>query len=326
MDRLGALRRSGEDDPDFGRTPTGRGLPERSRLHTAEPTTDGPRRSPEVDATNPVFTPPFLGSKVVKGVALDEIVSYVNETALFRNQWQFRPISTVDGAGKQTVESDAEFKDRVRPILREQLALAKEENLLVPQVVYGYFPVNADGNELVVWTDEDRRHERMRFSYPRQAASPHLCIADFFRPIESGEKDYASFHIVTMGARVSEETAVLFTENRYQQYLLLHGLGVEMTEALAEYWHQRIRSEWGFPDENGTTLTGLFRQGFRGGRYSWGYPACPDLEDNAKVAELLEAGRLGIKVSEDTGWQYQPEQTTSAIICHHPQAKYFVAR
>ena len=129
-----------------------------------------------------------------------------------------------------------------------------------------------------------------------------------------------------MGAEVSEETARLFAENRYQDYLLLHGLGVELAEALAEYWHARIRAEWGFGDEDGSGLLGLFRQEFRGGRYSWGYPACPDLEDNAQVAELLDAHRIGVNCSEDTSWQYQPEQTTSAIICHHPQAKYFVAR
>ncbi len=129
-----------------------------------------------------------------------------------------------------------------------------------------------------------------------------------------------------MGQRVSDLTARLFAENKYQEYLLAHGLGVEMAEALAEYWHHRIREEWGFADEDGPTLTGLFRQQYRGGRYSWGYPACPDLEDNEKVAELLDAGRIGIEVSAETGFQYQPEQTTSAIILHHPKAKYFVAR
>jgi 5-methyltetrahydrofolate--homocysteine methyltransferase len=129
-----------------------------------------------------------------------------------------------------------------------------------------------------------------------------------------------------MGGAVSEATAKLFAENRYQDYLMQHGLGVEMAEALAELWHRRIRTEWGFVDQDGPTIGGLFRQQYRGGRYSWGYPACPDLEDNATVARLLGADRLGIEVGEDTGWQYQPEQTTSAIVCHHPQAKYFVAR
>ena len=213
-------------------------------------------------------------------------------------------------------------------MFRVHLAAAKASGVLVPQVVYGYFPVNADGNDLVVWTSEERTEERARFPFPRQRQSPFLCISDFFRPWDSGagEADFAAFHIVTMGGKVSEATAELFADNRYQEYLLLHGLGVEMAEALAEYWHHRIRTEWGFVDEDGPTVGGLFRQQYRGGRYSWGYPACPDLEDNATVAQLLGAERLGIEVSEETGWQYQPEQTTSAIICHHPRAKYFVAR
>ncbi len=315
LDKLMEIKRSGVDDPEFGRTPSGRVLPERTK--TERPAVDLPKRSPEVAVDNHVFTPPFLGSKVVKGIGIDEIAAYINETALFRNQWQFRP---------EAGESDDDFKARIRPILREQLATAKATGVLVPQVVYGYFPVNADGNDLVVWTDESRTKERARFHYPRQNEEPFLCIADFFRSIESGEADYAAFHIVTMGQAVSDRAAELFAANKYQDYLVLHGLGVEMAEALAEYWHHRIRTEWGFVEEDGPSLHGLFRQQYRGGRYSWGYPACPDLEDNATVAELLEAGRLGIVVNEETGWQYQPEQTTSAIICHHPRAKYFVAR
>jgi 5-methyltetrahydrofolate--homocysteine methyltransferase len=320
LDRLMEAKRSGADDPDFGRVPTGRTLPSRSAAPAAAPAL--PRRSPTVATDNRVFVPPFLGSRVVKGISLDDIAVYVNETALFRNQWQYRPEHHADGR----VETDDEFKARIRPVLREQLAAAKASGVLVPQVVYGYFAVNGDGDELVVWSDESRSSELARFRYPRQHAEPHLCIADFFRPIDSGEIDYAAFHIVTMGARVSEETARLFAAHEYQQYLVLHGLGVEMAEALAEHWHRRIREEWGFADEDGPTIGGLFRQQYRGGRYSWGYPACPDLEDNATVARLLEAGRLGVEVGEETGWQYQPEQTTSAIICHHPQAKYFVAR
>jgi 5-methyltetrahydrofolate--homocysteine methyltransferase len=315
MDRLMDLRRSGVDDPEFGRVPTGRILPKRS--DEDEDVGPAPARSPEVTVDNPVFVPPFLGSRLVKGIALDDIADYVNETALFRNQWQFRP---------EAGEHDDEFKARIRPTLRQQLAAAKASGVLVPQVVYGFFPVNGEGNELVVWTDDTRARERGRFRFPRQKVAPWLCIADFFRPVESGEADYAAFHIVTMGGAVSEATARLFAENRYQEYLLLHGLGVEMAEALAELWHRRIREEWGFAAEDGPTLVGLFRQQYRGGRYSWGYPACPELEDNATVADLLGADRLGIEVSEETGWQYQPEQTTSAIICHHPRAKYFVAR
>ncbi|MDX1468595.1 MAG: methionine synthase [Acidimicrobiia bacterium] len=288
--------------------------PPRTRTQGAEGV---PTRSPSVVSDNRVFRPPFIGSRVVKGVGLGDIVPFLNLTALYRNQWQFRP---------ESGETDGEFKERLGAKLREQLAIARGEDLLVPQVVYGYFPANGDGDELVVWEDETRKSQLARFGFPRQQEDPFYCIADFFRPIESNEMDYAAFHIVTMGSAVSERTKELFEADRYQDYLLLHGLGVEMAEALAEYWHHRIRTEWGFVDEDGPTLTGLFRQKYRGGRYSWGYPACPDLEDNSTVAELLGADRIGIEVGPDTGFQYQPEQTTSAIICHHPQAKYFVAR
>jgi 5-methyltetrahydrofolate--homocysteine methyltransferase len=337
MDRLGDIRRGGEDDPAWGREPGGRDIPARTTHQEVDDDVELPARSPEVMVDNPVFVPPFTGSQVIKGIAVDDIAAFVNPTALYRNQWQFRPETRPDG----TVETDEEFKERLRPMFREQLAAAKAEGLLVPQVVYGYFPANADGDELVIWTDETRSAERTRFAYPRQRKEPYLCIADFFRPLRAedgseGELDYAAFHIVTMGEAVSERTAELFAADKYQDYLLLHGLGVEMAEALAEYWHRRIREEWGFADEDPAgadaaapdqgALNGLFRQRYRGGRYSWGYPACPDLEDNEKVAELLGADRIGVICDEDTGFQYQPEQTTSAIICHHPRAKYFVAR
>jgi 5-methyltetrahydrofolate--homocysteine methyltransferase len=321
LDSLMRMKRTGEWDSEFGRVPTGRELPERP-VDTAVAPVVVPRRSPDVANDNALFTPPFIGSRVVKGIGIDEIAEYVNETALYRNQWQFRPERDADGVP----EPDEVFKARVRAVFREQLAGAKASGVLVPQVVYGYFPANGDGDDLVVWADESRSVEAARFRFPRQKAAPFLCIADFFRPVESSDQDYAAFHIVTMGAAVSEETARLFAADEYQRYLLLHGLGVEMAEALAECWHRRIREEWGFAGEDGPTMTGLFRQQYRGGRYSWGYPACPDLEDNATVARLLGAERLGIEVGEETGWQYQPEQTTSAIICHHPQAKYFVAR
>ncbi|MEI7623106.1 MAG: methionine synthase [Actinomycetes bacterium] len=322
MDRLGNIKRGTEpDDIDWGRVPSESTVPARSGTKVITPAEELPMRSPAVAADNEVFTPPFLGTKVIKGIAIDDIAAYINETALFRNQWQFRP-ETTDGV----TETDEEFKNRIRPILRSQLAEAKAADMLVPQIVYGYFAVNGDGDDLVVWTDATRAEELTRFHYPRQQADPFMCIADFFRPVESGEVDYAAFHIVTMGQRVSDVAAKLFEENRYQEYLLVHGLGVEMAEALAEYWHRRMREDWGFANDDGPSLAGLFRQQYRGGRYSWGYPACPDLEDNERVAKILNAGRIGIEVNEDTGFQYQPEQTTSALICHHPQAKYFVAR
>ncbi len=301
------------EDPEFGRTATRRSLPKRGQQPA--PKEAVPDRSPEVEPDNPIYRPPFLGSRMVTDIPVDEVTAYLNETALFRNQWHFRP---EDGEDNDT------FKDRIRPVLEEQLSLAQEEHLLIPQVVYGYFPVNAEDNDLIIWEDENRQREVTRFRFPRQSSEPFLCIADFHRPFAE-EVDYAAFQIVTMGHAASERTAELFTGHHYRQYLFLHGLAAEMTEALAEFWHHRIRVDWGFADEAGLALHGLFRQEYRGGRYSWGYPACPNLEDNARVAGLLDADRIGIAVGEETAWQYQPEQTTSAIICHHPRAKYFIA-
>ncbi|MDP3984616.1 MAG: vitamin B12 dependent-methionine synthase activation domain-containing protein, partial [Acidimicrobiia bacterium] len=315
MEELVTLKRSGPIPGAFGRSPQGRtAFTRKSKQHQPG---EVPDRSPQVQTDNHVFRPPFLGSRVVKGIPLDVVAGYINETALFRNQWQFRP---------ESGENDEQFKARIRALLRERFDLAKSEDLLVPQVAYGYFPASGAGNDLILWTDETCSTELTRFSFPRQREHPFLCIADFFRSVDAGEVDYASFHLVTMGTRVSEQAAELFAADRYRDYLFTHGLGVEMAEALAEYWHFRIRQEWGFAAEDGPNLYGLFRQQYRGGRYSWGYPACPDLEENAKVAELLGAERIGVVCSEQTSWQYQPEQTTSAIICHHPQAKYFLAR
>jgi 5-methyltetrahydrofolate--homocysteine methyltransferase len=314
LDRLGEIRKSDEDDPSFGREISQRKVSRRIRGDVEASPEGLPSRSPDVLQDSPLFPPPFLGSRVAKGMSIDDISEYLNLTALFRNQWGFRP---------ENGEDDPTFKVRVGATLREQIAIAKEDDLLVPQVVWGHFPVAARGNDLVVFTDDTRQSERTRFTFPRQHVTPFLCIADFFRDVESPEHDYASFMLVTMGERVSQRCQELFAENRYTDYLMLHGLGVEMAEALAEMWHKRIREELGFVNEDGPTLTGLFRQKYRGGRYSWGYPACPDLMDNAKVAKLLEADRIGVVVSE--GFQLHPEQTTDAIICHHPMAKYFVA-
>jgi 5-methyltetrahydrofolate--homocysteine methyltransferase len=332
MDRLMELKRPGEEDPEFGRKLAGRegARPRAARAaQTGEPAGgEGsgqgadparPVRAPSVAGDNRLFTPPFVGSRLERGISLDDIAGYVNETSLFRAQWGYRP-------DKTRQESDVEFKDRVRAELRVRLAAARAADVLQPAVAYGYFAVNSEGDDLIVWKDEARTSEWLRFTFPRQAVDPWLSISDFFRSSSSGDPDFAAFHVVTMGAQVSEETARLFAADRYQDYLHLHGLGVEMAEALAEFWHHRIREEWGFVQEDGPTLGGLFRQQYRGGRYSWGYEACPDLEDNAKCAELVGADRIGVEVSEETSWQFHPEQTTAAIICHHPQAKYFVVR
>jgi 5-methyltetrahydrofolate--homocysteine methyltransferase len=314
MERLVELEKTGEHDELFGREVSERRVPRRSR-DGAAPAPDGlPRRSPDVTEDNVLFEPPFLGTRVAKGMAIDEIAKYLNLTALFRNQWGYRP---------EAGEDDPAFKERVSAELRRELDTAIAGELLVPQVVYGHFPAASVGNDLVIYADEAHAEELARFTFPRQHAEPWLCIADFFRPEGVADRDHASFMLVTMGPRVSERCQELFAQDRYGDYLKLHGLGVEMAEGLAELWHRRIREELGFADEDGPSLQGLFRQQYRGGRYSWGYPACPDLADNDKVAKLLGSTRIGVTVSE--GFQLHPEQTTDAIICHHPQAKYFVA-
>jgi 5-methyltetrahydrofolate--homocysteine methyltransferase len=314
MDALMDGKRSGELPAEYGREPVGRDTPSRRQRDAAADDGDLIGRS-DVATDVPVFPAPFIGARVAKGIALDEIAAYINETALFRNQWQFRP-------DKKRSENDEEFKARIRPQLRDELSKAQAEGTLVPAVVWGYFPVNSEGNELIVWTDTDRRTERLRFAFPRQRKDRHLCIADFFRPVESGDPDYAAFHVVTMGSLATERERELFAADRYQEYLFVHGLSVEMTEALAEYWHWRIRDEWGFADEDGPTLAGLFRQQYRGSRYSWGYPACPNLDDQTKLDELLDLSRIGVKLTEE--FQLEPEQSTSAIIVPHPEAKYFI--
>lgn len=313
LDRLGEIRRGEVVDDAYGRELSEKNVQRRFREEFVQ-APDLPSRSPEAETTNPLYAPPFVGSRVAKGMSVDEISEFINLTSLFRNQWGYRP---------EEGEDDNAFKTRVSAILREQLAIAKSENLLIPQVVWGHFPAVADGQDLIIFTDDTRTTERTRFHFPRQNESPYLCIADFFRSADSPDKDYASFMLVTMGERVSERCKELFDEDRYNDYLMLHGLGVEMAEALAEMWHKRIREELQFAHEDGPNLLGLFRQQYRGGRYSWGYPACPDLSDNAKVADLLEASRIGVVVSE--GFQLHPEQSTDAIICHHPRSKYFIA-
>jgi 5-methyltetrahydrofolate--homocysteine methyltransferase len=314
MDELMDGKRNGTLSPDFGRALGGRDLPEREPAQemSAEEELAASTTRSDVATDAPVFVPPFFGPRVAKGIAIDDIATYINETALFRNQWQFRPDKTIS-------ETDTDFKDRLRPQLREELAKVQAADLLIPAVAWGYFPVNSEGNDLVVWTDDERRTERLRFQFPRQRSERHLCISDFFR---ANEPDYAAFHVATMGSRATEAERELFAADRYHEYLMLHGLSVEMTEALAEYWHRRIREEWGFAHEDGPSVQGLFRQQYRGSRYSWGYPACPNLEEQTKLDDLLDLASIGVNLSEE--FQLDPEQSTSAIIVPHPEAKYFV--
>ena len=258
--------------------------------------------------------PPFWGSRAVKGIALAEYASFLDERALFLGQWGLKPTRGQDGP---THEELAETEGR--PRLRMWLERAQTEGLLQAGVVQGYFPCVSEGNDLVVL--DEAGAERERFSFPRQRRDRRLCLADFFRPRDSGETDVVAFQLVTVGSRISEATAELFAKNAYRDYLELHGLSVQLAEALAEYWHSRVREAMGISAADPDNLDGILRVGFQGCRYSFGYPACPDLEDRAKVMRLLEPDRIGVSLSEE--FQLAPEQSTDALIAHHPEAKYF---
>jgi 5-methyltetrahydrofolate--homocysteine methyltransferase len=270
---------------------------------------------------NPIPSVPFLGDRVVRGVALAEYASYLDERATFMGQWGLRGSRGGTGPSyEELVESEG------RPRLRYWLDRIHTDSLLEAAVVYGYFPAVSEGDDLVILHHDDGRHgqERARFTFPRQRRDRHLCLSDFVRPRGGGEIDVVAFHVVTMGNRISEAANELFAKDAYREYLEIHGLSVQLTEALAEYWHARIRSEWGFDGEDSPDLDAIFRQEYRGSRYSFGYPACPDLEDQTQLMGLLRPERIGVELSEE--FQLHPEQSTSAIIMHHPEAKYFNAR
>ncbi len=313
MERLA----TGDHDEDWGRVPA---APRAARAARADADDVPPEVSTaraDVAADNPLFTPPFVGTRVVKGIALKDVAAWLNETALFRNQWRYVPGALSAEDYSELVETEA------RPALRALLDRVETEQILAPAVAYGYLRVAADGNDLVVFRPGSDA-EWVRLEFPRQPDERRLCISDFFRPRDSGEADYAGFVLVTMGRSASEETARLFAADKYREYLHLHGLSVEMAEALMEYWHARMRAEWGFGAEDAGDRATVFRQGYRGGRFSWGYPACPDLAEQAKVAVVLEPERIGVRLTQESQWE--PEQTTAAIVCHHPEAKYFVVR
>jgi 5-methyltetrahydrofolate--homocysteine methyltransferase len=262
----------------------------------------------------PIPRAPFYGSRVVENVPLDEVFAYVNEAALFKGQWQFKQ------GRKSADEYRAFVAETVRPIYDELKERAKRKELLTPRVVYGYFPCQSAGNDLIVY-EEDERTERMRFTFPRQPAGKRLCLADYFASQESGRIDTVAFHLVTMGRRASSYSQELFRGDNYADYLFFHGLSVESAEALAELWHKRIREELGIAGRDALEVTKLFHQGYQGSRFSFGYPACPNLEDQTKLFELLDPSRIDVELTEE--FQLDPEQSTSAIIVHHEEAKYF---
>ena len=270
------------------------------------------RRS-DVATDVPLPQAPFSGSRVVKGIGIPEVAKYLNRAALFKNQWNYKRKRS-----QSPEEYQAFIDDKVEPLLRSLIDRAVAEQILTPAVVYGYWPAQSEGNDLIVYPDPG---EPLRFTFPRQPRDRRLCIADFFRPVSSGEMDVVAFHVVTMGQRVADEAQKLFAADQYTDYLYLHGFGVEMAEALAEMWHRRIREELGIAGEDGPAVEDWFDSRYRGARYSFGYPACPDLEEQSKIFTLLEPGRIGVALSEE--FQLHPEQSTSAIVVHHPEARYF---
>ncbi|WP_406864169.1 methionine synthase [Streptomyces sp. HUAS MG47] len=264
-----------------------------------------PARS-DVAVDSPVPVPPFWGTRVVKGIPLKEYASWLDENALFKGQW---------GLKRELLETDG------HPRLRMWLDRLRTDNLLEAAVVHGYFPCVSKGDDLIIL--DEAGSERTRFTFPRQSRGRHLCLADFFRPEESGETDVVGLQVVTVGSRIGEATAELFAADSYRDYLELHGLSVQLAEALAEYWHARVRAELGIAAGDPAQVDGMFRTEYQGCRYSLGYPACPNLEDRAKIAELLKPERIGVHLSEE--FQLHPEQSTDAIVVHHPEAGYFNA-
>ena len=270
----------------------------------------------DVQSDNKLPNPPFYGSRIIKGIPIANYLGMLDERALFVGQWG---LQGKRGEYDQMVETEG------RPRLRSLLNEVAANGWLNAAVVYGYFPCYSEGNELVILhhEGEHKGKERVRFKFPRQSRDARLCLSDFFRSKDSGEIDTVAFHVVTMGESVSDATAELFAANKYREYLELHGLSVQLTEALAEHWHARIREELGFSVDDSKEISEILDQGYRGSRYSFGYPACPDIEQQTQLCELLEPERIGVRLSEE--FQLHPEQSTSAIIVHHPQAKYFNA-
>ncbi|MFD5437516.1 methionine synthase [Kitasatospora sp. NPDC127067] len=271
----------------------------------------------DVTVDNTVPVPPFWGDRIVKGIPFADYASWLDEDALFKGQWGLKAARTGDGPSyEELVETEG------RPRLRAWLDRLQTEGWLEAAVVYGYYPANSKGDDLIVFHEDGT--ERTRFTFPRQRRGRRLCLADFFRPEESGVRDVVGLQVVTMGNRISEAANELFAGNSYRDYLELHGLSVQLAEALAEFWHARVRYELGFSGEDPQDVKDMFALKYRGARFSLGYGACPELEDRAKIADLLRPERIGVVLSEE--FQLHPEQSTDAIVIHHPEAKYFNAR
>lgn len=284
---------------------------ERYRSDTA-PAESATRSAVRAAASIPV--PPFWGARVVDDVPLREVYRFVNEVALIRGQWQVRKGSMKEEEYRTLLDQ------KVLPELEALKSAAERERLLRPSLVYGYFPCQSEGNDLIIY-DVGGLSERCRFTFPRQTRDRHLCLADYFASSSSGVMDVVAFHLVTMGKEAAEHSAKLFASNSYRDYLYFHGLSVECAEALAELWHKKIREELGISGKDAPEIRRLFSQGYQGSRYSFGYPACPNLEDQRKLFDLLDPERIGVRLTDE--FSLVPEQSTNAIIVHHPEARYF---
>ncbi|UCH09281.1 MAG: dihydropteroate synthase, partial [Fidelibacterota bacterium] len=283
------------------------------------PKAAGPKR-PRITRRNKIEpveppTPPFWGSRVVTGIPLSAVVPYINRVALFRGQWGIKKRS------RTSAEYERLAQETLEPTLQRLIQRAQKGQLLQPMLVYGYFPCASEGDAVHVYPSPEDTKPVLTIDFPRQAEQNGRSIADFFQPATAGQKDVLAAHLVTVGPRATEEAQRLFESDDYSEYLYFHGFAVETAEALAEYWHREVRRELGIDGDDGPDIPSLFRQQYRGSRYSFGYPACPRLEDQAHIFTLLEPERIGIALTEE--WQLVPEQSTSALIVHHPAAKYF---
>jgi len=283
------------------------------RLASLAPATT--ERSSIVKDVEEIPVPPFFGVRTRRDFDLNELYRYINETALFKNQWQLKTASATDYLRL--------VGEKFRPILKELEQEVIANGWFEPKVVYGWFPAQSEGNEVIVYDPEKQSEELLRIDFPRQREGRLLSIADFFSPRSSGRMDVIGFSVVTIGSRASEVTQKLFAGGDFTKYLYLHGLSVETAEALAEYMHAVMRAELGIGGEDAADVRDLFHQKYRGSRYSFGYPACPNLEDQAKIFSLLKPEeKINVRLTE--GYHIEPEQSTNALVVHHPQAKYFV--
>ena len=306
-----ARAKQGREQDAFEASKGANGTPESGDGGTATAT----RVRSDVATDVAVPEPPFWGSRVIDEIDLDGVFPFINLTALYRGQWQLKK------GALSPKEYEAFLEDNADPVLERLKGRARNEGILEPKLVYGYWPCQSEGDDVIIYDPHDHDTEIERFRFPRQQGKKNLCLSDFFKSTDSGEKDVIGFTCVTVGDQAAKEAQKLFANNDYTEYLYLHGFGVETAEALAELWHKRMRAELGIGNEDSPKVRELFRQSYRGSRYSPGYPACPDMSDQEILWRLLEPGRIGCELTEN--WQIDPEQSTSAFVVHHPEAKYF---